>query len=306
MKNVLLPLGLAAALPLSAFADVTIYGKASASFQSTDEAGDTTTEVVSNSSRIGVKGSESLSDDLKAIYKFEFEVHIDDGDKNGETFTQRNIYAGLQSKTKGTVIIGKFDTPLKVAQKKIDLFSDLEGDIKSILTKNENRESNSLMYSSPKAWGAVKASVAYIAKEDEAVDDGTSMSIAYSEGGIYAALAYDQNVEAEDAEVLRLVTQLNFGALQLGALYEDQDAGSSSLLDGDAWMLSAKYKLGKLALKVQLGESDTSQSGAETFSVGADYILSKQTKIYTYYTHEEADSMIDDNDYAGVGIELKF
>jgi len=306
MKKVLLPLGLAAALPLSAFADVIVYGKASVSFQSTDEAGDTTTEVVSNSSRIGVKGSESLSDDLKAIYKFEFEVQIDDGDKNGETFTQRNIYAGLQSKTKGTVIIGKFDTPLKVAQKKIDLFSDLEGDIKSILTKNENRESNSLMYSSPKAWGAVKASVAYIAKEDDAVDDGTSVSVAYSEGGIYAALAYDQNVEAEDAKVLRLVTQLNFGALQLGALYEDQNAGSSSLLDGDAWMLSAKYKIGKVALKVQLGESDTSKLGAETFSVGADYKLSKQTRIYTYYTHEEADSLLDDNDYAGLGIELKF
>ena len=306
MKKVLLPLGLVAALPLSALAEVTVYGKASVSFQSTDEAGDTTTEVVSNSSRIGVKGSESLSDDLKAIYKFEFEVHIDDGDKNGETFTQRNIYAGLQSKTKGTVIIGKFDTPLKVAQKKIDLFSDLEGDIKSILTRNENRESNSLMYSSPKAWGAVKASVAYIAKEDDAVDDGTSVSIAYSEGGIYAALAYDQNVEEEDAEVLRLAAQLNFGAFQLGALYEDQDAGSSSLLDGDAWMLSAKYTIDKIVLKIQAGESDTTKLGAETFSLGVDYRFSKQTKVYTYYTHEEADNMLDDNNYAGVGIELKF
>ena len=306
MNKALLPLALAAVMPLSALADVTVYGKASVSFQSTDEAGDTTTEVVSNSSRIGVKGSESLSEDLKAIYKFEFEVQVDDGDKDGEIFTQRNIYVGLQSKTKGTVIIGKFDTPLKVAQKKIDLFTDLEGDIKSILTKNENRESNSLMYSSPKAWGPIKASVAYIAKEEDGVDDGTSMSLAYSSGGIYAAVAYDQDVETEGAEVLRVVTQLNFGAFQLGALYEDQDAGSSSLLDGDAWMISAKYKIDKIVLKAQFGESDTVKTGAETFSLGADYILSKRTKVYTYFTHEEADSMVDDNDYAGVGIELKF
>ena len=306
MRKTLLPLALATALPMSAIADITVYGKANVSFQSSDEAGDTTTEVVSNASRIGVKGSESLSDDLKAIYKFEFGVHIDDGDKDGETFTQRNIYVGLQSKTKGTVIIGKFDTPLKVAQKKVDIFSDLEGDIKSILTKNENRESNSLMYRSPKAWGPLEASVSYIAKEEDGVDDGASVSLAYSDEGIYAAVAYDQDVEKEGAEVLRLVTQLNFGALQLGALYEDQDAGSSSLLDGDAWMISAQYKIDKVALKAQFGESDTVKAGAETFSLGADYKLSKQVKVYAFYTHEEADNMVDDNDYAGVGVELKF
>ena len=137
MRKALLPVAIAAVLPLSALADATIYGKANVSFQSTDEGGDSITEVVSNASRIGFKGSESLSDGLKAIYKFEFEVQVDDGEKDDKTFTQRNIYVGLQSDSKGTVIIGKFDTPLKVAQKKVDLFSDLEGDIKSILSKNE-------------------------------------------------------------------------------------------------------------------------------------------------------------------------
>ncbi len=306
MNKALLPIAIAAALPLSALADVTIYGKANVSVQSTDEGGDTTTEVVSNASRLGVKGSESISDGLKAIYKFEFEVQIDDGDKDGDTFSQRNIYVGLQSDKMGTVIVGKFDTPLKVAQKKIDLFNDLEGDIKSIVTKNDNRESNSVMYSSPKAWGPIKASVAYIAQEEDGVDDGTSMSIAYSDGGVYAALAYDVDVEKEGAEVLRLVSQMTFGQLQLGVLYEDQDAGISSLNDGDAWLVSAKYKIDKVSLKAQFGESDTVVEGAETFSLGADYKLSKSSKVFAYYTHEEADSLVDDNDYIGVGMELKF
>ena len=60
MNKVLLPLVLATALPLSALADVTVYGKANVSLQSTDEGGDAITEVVSNASRLGVKGSEDL------------------------------------------------------------------------------------------------------------------------------------------------------------------------------------------------------------------------------------------------------
>ena len=121
-----LPLALPLALPTAVSADVTLYGKANVSLQSTDESGSSTTEVVSNASRIGVKGSETLSEELKAIYKFEFEVHLDDGDNDGDTFSQRNIYVGLQSNKMGTVIVGKFDTPLKVAQNKIDLFNDFE------------------------------------------------------------------------------------------------------------------------------------------------------------------------------------
>ncbi len=306
MNKSLLAALLSLTLPSAVFADATIYGKANVSLQSTDEGGSSTSELVSNASRLGVKGSESISDGLTAIYKFEFEVHLDDGDKNGDTFSQRNIYVGLQSDAMGTVIAGKFDTPLKVAQKKIDLFSDLEGDIKSILTKNENRESNSVMYSTPKGWGPIKASLAYIAKEDDGVDDGTSLSVAYSNKKVYAAIAYDQDVEKEGAEVFRVVTQVSLGALQLGALYEDQDAGPSSLNDGDAWMASVQYKMDKVVLKAQLGESDTVVEGAETFSLGVDYKLSKKTKVFAFYTHEEADAMADDNDYGGLGIELKF
>ncbi len=305
MNKILLALSFAT-LPMAGFADVTVYGKANVSFQSTDEKGDSVSELVSNASRIGVKGSEQLTDGLKAIYKFEYEVHLDDGDKDGRTFTQRNIYVGLQGSA-GTVIAGKFDTPLKVAQKKIDLFNDLEGDIKSIITKNDNRESNSVMYTTPKSMGPFKASVAYIASEDDDRDDGTSLSLAYDQNGIYLAVAYDQDVEKESADVFRVVGQFTIGPVQLGALYEDQDAGDSSLLDDDGWVVSVKYKMtDKIALKAQYGESDMVKVGAETASLGLDYKLSKKTKLFAFYTSEEADTLADDNDYVGVGMEMKF
>ena len=48
----------------------------------------------------------------------------------------------------GTVWAGKHDTPTKLAQGKIDLFNDLEGDIKNTF-EGENRVSNIVAYSSP-------------------------------------------------------------------------------------------------------------------------------------------------------------
>lgn len=308
MKKALLPLAIAAALPMSALADVTVYGKANVSLQSTDEGGDRTTELVSNASRIGFKGKEDLGNGLKAIYKFEYETQIDDGDKSGQTFTQRNIYVGLEGGF-GQVIAGKFDTPLKKAQKKVDLFNDLEGDIKSIITKSDNRTSNNVQYTSPKSWGPIQAKVAYIASEDDNVDNGISSSVAFSDkdAGVYLAVAYDQDVEKEGADVVRAVGQFKFSSLQLGVLWEDQDAGPSSLRDGDGWVVSAKLKASKeVALKAQYGQSDIVKDDGKTWSLGMDYKLSKKTKLYGFYTHEEADNLAEDNDYAGIGIEMKF
>ncbi len=302
MKKALLPLAIAAVLPMSALADVTVYGKANVSVQMEDENGDSSTDVNSNASRLGVKGSEELTEGLKAIYKFEFEVQVDDGDKDGETFSQRNIYVGLQGGF-GTVIAGKFDTPLKVAQKKIDLFNDLEGDIKSLITNSDNRASNSVMYSTPKLFNHVKASIDYIASEKDGVDDGVSTSISWSNKQFYVAAAFDQDVEAEGTDTYRVASQWKLGNLQLGALYEEEEPESGDSEDG--WVVSAAYKIDKVTLKAQYGESDMKSEGGETFSLGADYKLSKNTKLFAYLTDEEADNGLD-KEYAGVGIELKF
>ena len=71
-------------LPTFASSGPIVYGKANVSFQFVDESstdGDSssssdTTELKSNASRLGVKGSLKASDEIKAIYKFEFEVNV--------------------------------------------------------------------------------------------------------------------------------------------------------------------------------------------------------------------------------------
>jgi predicted porin len=214
------------------------YGKFNVSIQNTQEGDTSISEVVSNASRLGVKGKIDLKHGLQGIYQAEYEVQVDEGEKDGQTFSQRNTFAGIKGDF-GQVIVGQFDTPLKKAQAKIDLFNDLEGDIKSVITNSDNREKNSVQYNTPTIAGLV-ATVAHIASEDETVNDGTSSSLTYTRNAFYAAVAYDTDVEANGIDVTRLVAQYSVAGITLGGLWEtQQQAGDTK----DGWVYSAAYKL---------------------------------------------------------------
>ena len=312
MKKAILPLAIAAALPLSALAagpiDGKVYGKVNVSVVSADEGSDDAWELNSNASRIGFKGKTQLNDNLSAIYKLEYETSVDDGDKKGQTFTQRNIYAGLTGGF-GTLIAGKHDTPTKLAQKKIDQFNDLEGDIKNTF-EGENRVSNIVMYTTPK-MGGFAATLGMVASENSDVDgdgqdddgfDGTSLSVSYSADNMYFALANDKDIDGMD-NLLRAIAQVNLDALQLGLMY--QDAEKHSGYEEDGYFFSVKYKLGKAALKAQYGETEgDGDHEEETMSLGVDYKLGKKTKAFAFYTTNEDNG--SDDDYFGIGMEHKF
>lgn len=302
-----------------AMAEVDVYGKANVSFELVEEGDASTTELVSNASRLGFKGSETINESLEAIYQLEYEIYIDDAD----TFKQRNIFVGLRGGY-GQVIVGHFDTLLKAAQRKVDLFNDLRGDIKYVVSPHENRAGNTIQYTTPDVLGGFQAAVALMSSEVEDVDDGKSAALAWANEHFYIAGAMEQDVEFQGAEAMRLVAQYNRGGLQLGALYEQTDA---DFLDDSvaAYMVSAQYKVNDWAFKVQHGASDAyldidyleltgtpfAFENGETTSVGADYKLSKTAKLFGFYTVESADedafgNDVLDNSYAGIGMELKF
>jgi len=307
MKKTVLSLAIAATIPAFANAEKVevelpkFYGKINVSVQNTQEGDTSISEVVSNASRLGLKGKIDLKHGLQGIYKAEYETQVDDGDKGGQTFSQRNIFAGIKGDF-GQVTVGMFDTPLKKAQKKIDLFSDLEGDIKSILTNSENRTADSVQYKSPKMAGLV-ATVAHIASEDETVNDGTSSSLTYSRNKFYAAAAYDTDVEADGIDVTRLVAQYSVAGITFGGLWEtQQQAGQNK----DGWVYSAAYKLNSdIKLKAQYGESDIVKDNAETYSLGVDYKLAKGAKAYAFVTDENYEET-ESKEYYGIGLEYKF
>jgi predicted porin len=283
-------------------ADVTVYGKANVSLQHADEAGNREIELQSNSSRIGLMGQESLSDSVSLLYRFEYETSVDDGDKDGQTLTQRNIYLGVQTLA-GTLMGGVFDTPLKTAASGVDLFNDLEGDIRNIFA-GENRSKNIVQYVTPKSLGPVTAKVAYITKETDGID-GVSASAAYQLDALYLAVAMDQDVEenVDNTDTYRLVAAYTLGAVQLGGAYENYQR---DLGDGNGYFASVKWTVtDQWVFKTQYGESDIKIDGRQSFSIGGDYIFSKTAKAFTYYTRNQDDAGRDD-DYLGVGLEMKF
>lgn len=291
--------------------DGTIYGKVNVSVVNADDGASDEWKLNSNASRLGVKGKTEIADGLYAVYKAEFEMCVDDGDCKGQTFTQRNIMGGIRGSF-GTVWAGKHDSPTKLAQNKIDLFNDLEGDIKNTF-EGENRVSNIVAYSSPEING-FSSTVAMIPGEDAEKDngglaDGVSYSVSYKQDDLYLALAGDQDVDGQD--LMRAVAQYKVDALKLGFMYQ-QNENTLGSEDESGYFISAAYKLDSaITLKAQFGlnEDDADGSEEETLSLGADYKLAKSTKLYVFYTDNtdtDVDSKDPESSTFGLGMEHKF
>ena len=76
----------------------TVYGKLWISVESQDTASGREVDMVSNASRLGIKGSMDFGEGIEAIYQAEYEVDPVDGtadESKDRTFKQRNSFVGL-------------------------------------------------------------------------------------------------------------------------------------------------------------------------------------------------------------------
>ena len=279
--------------------DGKLYGKINVSVVNSDSGSEDTWKLNSNASRIGLKGSNQVSEGLTVFYKTEFQVEVD-GD--GDVFKQRNIYAGIKGQY-GSLLAGKNDTPTKLAQKKIDLFNDLEGDIMKTFA-GENPVSNIIAYTTPK-YGNFSATYAVMPSEanNGGLSDATSYSVNYSKGDLYVAIAGNSNVVDIDlvrVDLVRVVSQYKVDAWQLGLMYQDNDT-----TDESGYFASAAYKIDNITYKAQYGsnENDTDGSDKTTLSLGADFKLAKNTKSFVFFTDNEESSSTKT---FGLGLEHKF
>ncbi|MBA6230727.1 MULTISPECIES: porin [unclassified Colwellia] len=291
---------------VSAFAgDVNIYGKANLTVQSSDDGEGFYTEVKSNASRIGLKGGHDLGNDLEVIFKAEFQVDLDGDSEKGKSITDRNQYIGLKGNF-GEVLLGINDTVLKQSQGKVDLFSDLNGDIKT-LWKGENRMSDTITYKSPKVNG-LQLGVTYIAEDAIDTEDGTSIALFYGDSGLkkstfYAAIAIDSEVKGYDTK--RFTVQGKLAGFTLGAIAHTQEKVSNGS-EVDGFLFSAKYGFDKVTVKAQLQTAEYDGGDDRSgMTLGADYALAKSTKLFAFYTTFDMDSAADE-DYLAVGLEYKF
>lgn len=300
MKKTTVVLAMALATITSVQAkELEVYGKINVSAQSSDEGEGRFSELKSNASRFGLKGDYALEDGLKVVYQLEWEVDPSD-EANEKNIKARNQYVGLAG-TFGEVRVGRHDTALKLAQGKLDLFNDYEGDIK-VLWKGENRVSNSISYFSP-SFSGFSAQLTYVMEDSAEGTDGFSAALLYGDeslkdSNVYAALAYDSEVSGYDT--VRASGQVKLAGFKLGAMYQTQEAVSTGL-ERDGYLVNVAYPLGKFELKgqYQVMEDDNG------FSAGVDYKLGKNTKLFAWYSSFDFDEALD-KDYFAIGMEHKF
>jgi predicted porin len=295
--------------------EIDVYGRLNVTLQNSDEATVEQVELRDNSSRVGVKGEKALNAGLKAIYQLEFGVNID-GDSDEDTLTHRNQFVGLEGPF-GTVKVGRHDTALKEAQGDFDLFDDLEGDIGGVFN-GENRLRNYVGYVTPMFGKAFSATINFFPGEDpdsgnDGVADGTSLSLDYETDLIYAAVAYDIDIDGEDIDTTRVVAGYSPGSAQFMLLYQRTDAADGK---EDGFGASVAWEFGKNTAKFQYLSADIWRNDPQVdplenlyenlLSVGLDHALGEDTKLFAFYTAGDIGGTNESNSYVAVGIQHNF
>lgn len=319
MQKKIIALAVAAALatPAMALAEATVYGIMDGSIDmvttgdgvpdSAATKGHTVRRISSNQSRLGFKGSEDVGGGLSAIWQIESSVNF----MGGTIGSTRNTFVGLKSKDMGTLIIGQHDTPYKSSTRKLDVFGDHVGDNRSMLGKSgaasfDARNDDTILYMSPNMGGISVNAAIVNNKSSNALDTqarASDMSLAgiYSDGPIYAAVAYETHKSgAAEEKGTRFGVGYTMDALQVNFIYETiSDNLSAATTNGhDAMSLGASYKVsssGKAKISyTSISEKDRTpapvNADATQIALGYDHSLSKSTTLYAIY------AMIDNAD----------
>lgn len=320
MQKKIIALAIAAAISSPAFADnanVTVYGKAILDIESVTNDKSTlsnATRVQTNASRLGFKGKEDLGDGLSGWYQYEVQFDADGNAGNGAGNGTRNSGVGLEGGF-GTVMLGNWDTPFKVARNKIELFDNttvfstynLIGRANGGAVNFDTRQANVTQYWSP-SLGGVKVNVSY------SPDEGTSAGAATTQGSnksraalaatydvedIYVALAYETRADATAAKTndtaARLVARYTIGDFWLGLTAENilVNTTSTASYTQNNSELAASYKLGANSFAVSYaiaGATATANTGANQATVRYGFSLSKRTELFAAYTQLKNDA----------------
>jgi len=322
------------AAPLAAQAqnaNVTLYGRLNIDYEIVNGAqapvdGNSSNPRVSrlssNSSRLGVRGTEDLGGDLKAFFQLETAFRPD---QNNTTFAARNSAVGLQGGW-GSVLIGRWDMPWKTATIAIDPWGDITiAGITGTLSDRGNfdrRDQNVAQYWSP-TWGGFAFRVAGTANENKnvAATCGTTncnprdlgANVTFTRGPMYLFYAYeehkDQNGGSGSALGLPAAAtgvagaketgnaiggSFVFGPIKIGAQYQEiKKSGpvtvartkQKAVMGNVVWTLGNNQFIYQYmtAQDGKLNTATTEEPDCNSNSIGYKYNFSRRTSFIAHY-----------------------
>jgi predicted porin len=337
MKNTILKAAIAASLivPSMVMAEATVYGQLHVSINQFDEgtatktvsgnlgSGDKDLDMTSNTSAIGIKGSEDLGDGMKAIYKAEFQVSVSEGGEAndgtdegtaGNALTQRDIFVGLKGGM-GTIKFGTFSSNYKQMGGKVDSLyrTRLEG--RGFLNTqsaalhggrglNRGRQTNTVQYSSPKMGGIqLVANTTVSGANDET--NGVGVRWANKDMMVYVDWI-DGAVGATTESAVKIGGKFDADAFYVAAQYEAAEDrtgydfihfnGGFNIDKNNAIILTAGQ-----AAHINNGALDTTG-----IAVAYDHKMSKMTNVYVGYGDRSSDTTTLEDSVFTAGIKTKF
>ena len=285
----------AAAFSTSALADtgnVSIYGAADLSFDmistgstATGVSGVSKNAVSSNVSKLGFKGSEGLGEGLTAVWQIEQQINMDD---TGGTLGTRNTFLGLKSDGMGTLLMGRHDTPYKLATRKLDVFADSIADNRALLggvssaaattvvnaaatgksagASFDGRQPNVLAYITP-AMNGFTGALAYVAGAEATTLSTQTKGSAWSLAGMYDAAPFYGSLAYEVH---------NIGTAATGTVAAPAGLAAVAGLKESATKLGLGYKIDALELGLAYEKtSDNFNAGTDFFGHNAYYLSGK-------------------------------
>jgi predicted porin len=312
---------LASAFAMPAFAQVPpelkIYGRVNVSMERIETDNSTNPavpnqsnyEFVDNSSRIGFAYNKDLTAGLKAIFQIESNVNVTDG---GQTFSSRDSFAGLQGGF-GTIRLGRTIGPVYyatydyISMHNHDTGTSSDALLAGTVVGNQGFMNNTLWYTSPKIGNfTIEGAFSLLGEQRQApgMDQPRHIGLvgAYDTGPLHAAISYANTKNdadlgggrPSDATAYTFGGAYDFKFMVLGALWEmaERDIATGSV-DSDYWRIAAMFPVGQHEFHVNYGLVDADgDRGAQQWTLGYNYNITKLTKVYAFYT------MVD-NDTAG-------
>ena len=334
---------LAGSMAAIAHADIMLYGNVNISYDYFDvDEGSEDQNLNSNTSAVGVKGSEDLGvAGLKALWQAEFQ--LDPANRsNGGGVTGRDQFVGLAGDKWGKVRFGTLSTSYKSHGAMIDPIYrtslqgrnfGLQSDLHNGAGPNgQGRMTNHIRYDSPSFYGA-KITLDYaLDRENIATVDKDTWGVGFQYKG-YGALIfadYLTNQEGGKDSAWKVGGKYKYGMFGLYGQYEYDDglissigglgvvepapgAPSNTTRGQHIWHVGGSAEMGNFLAYFAYGQGKRNNKATDpfgggfykTFTLALDYKFSKLTDLYLGYNQIDCNGSTGNTLCSGVGTGLK-
>lgn len=339
MKKLLLASAIAALSITAAHAAPTVYGKVYVTLDVADgndvaKAGDldTRAKLNSNSSRIGVKGSEALTANTDVVYQLEYRLETDTNSKT--SFTARDTYLGLANKKFGTLVAGRLTTVDDYVNYANVTTGGVIGGEDVLASVTGPRANNAFAYFSPEYNGVQlmgmyaldetnSGSTRAEAAEESFGRDAWGVAAKYEPttmplkvGASYLQAGKNTNNVADFDKAARVSAAYAFTPAITGAVqYQFTDYKTTDSKKENAITVSGSYKVAQTPwtaygqLDVVDNYAGEKDHDVQRLVLGGKYAFNQNTTghIYSGYMKDKDEGSKDANAYGiGAGLEYKF